>query len=185
MRLLSTCVSLALPRATCSRCHLLSTCVTCMHLLSTCADLCVPVQRLRKLQSRTLIQPGRLRYSPSCSPTSDTKLKCSLLLQVLQYTKRFDTRPCSPTRAVDPLPPRLKKSRVRLLFPNPRQLAELSSLQRMQLCMLLCQQNMSGCLSSGTCTLLILPLYKFAAISHANSFAGNFVAILTIKFADT
>ena len=113
-------------------CHLHA----CTCFRQVCADLCVPVQRLRKLQSRTLIQPGRLRHSPSYSPTSDTKLKCSLLLQV--HTKRFDTRPCSPTRAVDPLPPRLKKSRVRLLFPNPRQLAELSSLRRMQLCVLLC-----------------------------------------------
>ena len=62
---------------------------------------------------------------------------------ILQYTKRIDTRPCSSTRAAaPPFPPRLKKSRVRLLLPNPRQLAELSSLQRMQLCVLLCQHNL-------------------------------------------
>ena len=38
-------VDLRFARATCSRCHLLSTCGTCMHLLSTCADLCMHGQR--------------------------------------------------------------------------------------------------------------------------------------------
>ena len=42
---------------------------------------------------------------------------------------------------------------VRLLFPNPRQLAELSSLQRMQVCVMLCLL-----VGTSRCFLLCLPI---------------------------
>ena len=116
VRLLSTCASLALiPGVTRFRCRLLSTCVTCFRLALTCVSAFSAL-------TQTAVQRTYAAWPPKVFSLPPLRYQTRVLTVAAGHIAAGpdSTLVPAPLREllILALPPRFKKSRVRLLFPN-------------------------------------------------------------------